>query len=226
MIEVSHLKKSYRGRCVLDLSAFAFYPGKKYALIGSNGSGKSTFLKMLAGALAPDEGTISYSPGAREHLGYMPQQAYSFDFSVLKNILIAFTHTPPNREKAMEVLRLVGMEEFASARGSHLSGGESQRMAFARMLVEPHPLLLLDEPTSAMDLNASDQVERALLAYCSSHSTTLVFATHSLTQAQRVADVLLLMDHSRLCEYGTPDQLIHHPRTQEARDFLRNWTIR
>ena len=93
------------------------------------------------------------------------------------------------------------------------------------LLPEEVPLLLLDEPTSAMDLNASDQVEQELMAYCAAHQTTLIFATHSLAQAQRVADILLLMDHGHLAETGTAQELIHHPQTQEARDFLRNWKV-
>ena len=63
------------------------------------------------------------------------------------------------------------------------------------------------------------------MAYCAAHQTTLIFATHSLAQAQRVADILLLMDHGHLAETGTAQELIHHPQTQEARDFLRNWKV-
>lgn len=225
MIKISRLRKSYNGRCVLNIEDFVFEPGGKYALIGANGSGKSTLLKILAGTLAADSGSIDCPSGLRERLGYMPQKPYIYDFSVLKNILIAFTHSQSDSAAALRALRRVGMEDFAAARGSRLSGGESQRVAFARMLVEPHPLLLLDEPTSAMDLNASDQVEQELLDYCSEQTTTLIFATHSLAQAQRVADTLLLMDHGLLAEYGSAAELIHHPQTQEARDFLRNWKV-
>ena len=226
MIKISQITKSYNGRCVLDIPEFVFEQGGKYALIGANGSGKSTLLKILAATLQPDSGSIEYQPQQlKEQTGYMPQKPYIYDLSVLKNILIAFNHSEPNQEKAISALQRVGMEDFASARGSRLSGGESQRVAFARMLVEPHPLLLLDEPTSAMDLNASDQVEQELMAYCAAHQTTLIFATHSLAQAQRVADILLLMDHGHLAETGTAQELIHHPQTQEARDFLRNWKV-
>ena len=226
MIKISQITKSYNGRCVLDIPEFVFEQGGKYALIGANGSGKSTLLKILAATLQPDSGSIEYQPQQlKEQMGYMPQKPYIYDFSVLKNILIAFNHSEPNQEKAISALQRVGMEDFASARGSRLSGGESQRVAFARMLVEPHPLLLLDEPTSAMDLNASDQVEQELMAYCAAHQTTLIFATHSLAQAQRVADILLLMDHGHLAETGTAQELIHRPQTQEARDFLRNWKV-
>jgi len=225
MIQVNQLKKSYNGRCVLDIPELAFASGQKYALIGANGSGKSTLLKILAGTLQADSGSIEYQQGLQERLGYMPQKPYIYDFSVLKNILIACNHSQPNQELAMAALQRVGMADFAPARGARLSGGESQRVAFARMLVEPHPLLLLDEPTSAMDLNASDQVEQELLAYCAEYQTTLIFATHSLAQAQRVADTLLLLDHGRLAEAGSAQELIHHPQTQEARDFLRNWKV-
>ena len=101
---------------------------------------KRQLLKILAATLQPDSGSIEYQPQQlKAQMGYMPQKPYIYDFSVLKNILIAFNHSEPNQEKAISALQRVGMEDFASARGSRLSGGESQRVAFARMLVEPHP---------------------------------------------------------------------------------------
>ena len=124
MIKISQITKSYNGRCVLDIPEFVFEQGGKYALIGANGSGKSTLLKILAATLQPDSGSIEYQPQQlKEQMGYMPQKPYIYDFSVLKNILIAFNHSEPNQEKAISALQRVGMEDFASARGSRLSGG-------------------------------------------------------------------------------------------------------
>jgi tungstate transport system ATP-binding protein len=225
MITVKNIRKSYHGRCVLDIGSFTFEPGRRYALVGANGSGKSTLLKIIAGTIIADSGKIRYSEQARDTLGYMPQKPYVYDFSVIKNVLMACNQGDAAQNQAYQALQKVGMTDFAAARGSRLSGGESQRVAFARMLVKPHSLLLLDEPTSAMDIAASDLVERELLDYCEKHHTTLIFATHSLAQAQRLADVLVLLHQGNISESGPASQIIHAPQTKEAQDFLQNWRV-
>ena len=222
MIHLEQLRKSYNGRCVLDIDDFTFEEGRRYALIGANGSGKSTLLRIIAGTIKPDSGRLDYRLPPHTTMGYMPQKPYIYDFSVLKNVAIACQGAADAEQRAWTALRKMGMDDFAAARGSRLSGGESQRVAFARMLVTPHPLLLLDEPTSAMDINASSRVEEELLAYCQENQTTLIMATHSLAQAQRIAETLILLDHGLIAETGTAQQLIHNPQTAAARQFLHN----
>lgn len=193
-------------------------------MIGANGSGKSTLIKIIAGTITADKGKIHYHKG-KASMGYMPQKPYIYDFSVIKNVLMACNQEDDAKNQAYQALQKAGMTDFASARGSRLSGGESQRVAFARMLVKPHSLLLLDEPTSAMDIAASNLIERELMEYCQTHNTTLIFATHSLPQAQRLADILLLMHQGKIGESGPADQVIHAPKTKEAQDFLQNWRV-
>lgn len=225
MIELSGIKKSYSRRCVLDVDSFVFEKGLKYALIGANGSGKSTLLRILAETLKPDFGTVVYSGGFHSDTGYMPQQPYSYGFSVLKNVMIAVKSRENAKRDALEALRRVGMEEFADKKGNRLSGGETQRMALARMIAVKRPLLLLDEPTSATDIAANDCIEAALKAYCNEVGATLIFSTHSPAQAQRVADMVVFLDNGRIAEAGTTGQVLLKPSSKAARDFLRHWRI-
>ncbi len=225
MLKISAITKKYAERCVLNIPSFSFEPGQRYALVGANGSGKTTLLRVLAGVIKPDSGMVECDHELKKQIGYMPQKPYIYDFSVAKNIQIACKEKNAQPDLVRQALERVDMLPFAAARGSRLSGGESQRIAFARMLVAPHPLLLLDEPTSAMDIAASEKIEKELLQYCAAHQSVLVFATHSLAQAQRLADVLILLHQGEIVEAGPPEQIIHAPQTEIAAEFLKNWQI-
>ncbi len=225
MIEIRNLQKTYKGRTVLDISSFTFAAGKRYALLGSNGSGKTTLLRILAGILPPNGGEVRFAwekkPG---DVAYMPQKPYAFSYSVLKNVAMAL---PPGAhpQAASRVLEKVGMGDFLLQKGSRLSGGETQRVAFARIMVAPHQVLLLDEPTSATDILGNDLVEAVLNEYLAVQSCTMIFATHSLPQALRLADDALFMENGVIREWGSAEQVLLHPQTPEARRFLHFFTL-
>ena len=141
-LKVHELRKQYDDRVVLDVDDLALESGRCYALVGPNGSGKSTFLKMLAGVEDQTSGFVDVEgdvPRSALSVGYMPQKSYVFGFSVFKNVAMALAGSslPKDeaRERVMRALEEVGMTAFADKRGSGLSGGESQRVALARMLV-------------------------------------------------------------------------------------------
>lgn len=221
MIKLREIKKYYGGRCVLDIAHLDLAAGERCALLGANGSGKSTLLRILAGVLEAEQGTVSIPEALARGRGHMPQRPYSFGFSVLKNVSMA----AEGEEDARKALEAVGMGGMAQAKGGDLSGGEAQRMAFARMIVRDRPLLLLDEPTSAMDIAGSDLVEKALLEYCARTGCTLLFSTHSLAQAQRLARRALLLDEGRVAEDGPVERVLYQPESEQARKFLRFWKL-
>ena len=225
MIMIHDLQKSYQQRTVLQIEELSLPVGKRYALIGPNGAGKSTLLKLLAGVLSAERGKVSLPPDLRQHRGYMPQKPYAFDLSVRKNVQMSLDGLPDAAVLAERALRQVGLWELADARGSRLSGGESQRMALARMIARPRKLLLLDEPTSATDLIGSGQIEEALTSYWKQTGCTLFFATHSLAQAYRLADQVLLLADGKLVESGSVEQVLKAPVSPEGKALLRSWSI-
>lgn len=224
MITISDLQKSYQGRVVLQIPELCIPAGARWALIGPNGAGKSTFLRILAGVLEADKGTVSMPEAMRDGMGYMPQQPYAFGVSVRQNVFMALSGFSDSGKRAEEALRLVGLEELAEARGSGLSGGETQRMALARMIARPRKLLLLDEPASATDISGGRRIEEAVTSYWKSTGCTLLFSTHSLAQAYRLADHVLLFSFGRIVESGPAKQVLTVPSSPEGRDFLRYWT--
>lgn len=220
--EISDLKKYYGNRLVLDIPRLTFAPARRYALIGTNGSGKTTLLRILAGILPPDEGeVIINSPTS----GYMPQKPYAFNYSVLKNVSMAVKNDPQKEKTALAALEKVGLEHMAANRGNSLSGGETQRMAFARILAQENKLILLDEPTAAADIAAEKMLTAALGEHLENTGATLIFSTHTPALALDLADEIIFMEKGRALESGPAKDLMYSPKTAEASQFLAHWRI-
>lgn len=225
MVDLTDVKVTYGGRRVLDIPALTFERGIRYAVIGANGSGKTTLLRIIAGTLRPSSGTVLISADLSANRGYMPQKPYIFSFSVLKNVTLALGRDMPDKA-AVEALRAVGMESFLAAGGRGLSGGEAQRVALARILALPRPLVILDEPTSATDIAGTDLVEEALLKYAKQTGCLLIFATHSPAQAMRLADRVLMLDGGQIVENGPAEEVLHRPKSPQGAAFLRHWELK
>jgi len=225
MIELIGIKKEYSGRCVIDVKTLSFDKGKRYALLGTNGSGKSTLLKILAGTLMPSEGSINSEFSDKKAIGYMPQKPYGFSFSVLRNVMMAIDDCPERKEMAIAAIEAVGMSGLIKADASKLSGGETQRIAFARIISICRDLLILDEPTAAADLPGIDLLEAALLEYCLKNECTVVLATHSPAQAMRLADEVIFLHKGLIVEKGDVKQVLNEPKSEEVRAFLNHWRV-
>ena len=143
-MKIPALQKQYDGRMVLDTPELTLEKGKLYALLGANGSGKSTFARILAGIISSDNHR-RLPENCR--VGYLPQKGYAFRTTVLKNILLG----NGDEKKAQELIRDFSLEDLKRQQARSLSGGEIQRMCLARILMKTYDLLILDEPTSAMD---------------------------------------------------------------------------
>ena len=225
MIRLMDIKKEYSGRCVLDIDKIIFEKGKRYALLGTNGSGKSTLLKILAGIIKPSTGSVISAVSGTKAIGYLPQKPYGFSFSVLRNVMMAIDDCPDRKEIAVKAINTVGMGAFIKADASKLSGGETQRVAFARIISVSRDLLILDEPTAAADLPGIDLLEAALLDYCKANECAVIFATHSPAQAMRLADEVIFLHHGVLTEQGETKKVLNEPESEEARAFLDHWKI-
>lgn len=225
MIELLDVQKRYGARVALDIPALTIEAGECLAIIGPNGSGKSTLLRLLAGVIGADEGVVRSSVFARGEIGYLPQKPYAFDMSVQKNVELVLAGEPDRAKRAQEALERVGLLHLAKARANRLSGGETQRMALARVLAKPRKLLLLDEPTACVDIAAIEQIERAILDYVAQTGCTLVFSSHAPSQAMRLSTRVLALDGGGIGELGKTAQVLHDPQEESTRAFLRNWKI-
>ncbi len=212
-MKISHFSKTYEGRCVLDFPGMELQPERIYAIIGANGSGKSTFAKILAGILRPDKRDRLFSGGS---IGYMPQKNYAFRMSTKANLLL----NGNDMARANALMDAVQICHLANKRADRLSGGETARMALARLMMKQYDLVILDEPTAAMDMETSLLAERVIVEYVKETGCTLMLVTHSLQQARRIADEVLFFHEGRLLEVGTAQQMLTSPEKDETKRFL------
>lgn len=213
-MKINACAKTYGGRTVLRFPGMDLAPGKIYAVAGANGSGKSTFARLVSGAVRPDgSGRVLETPG---RVGYMPQRSYAFRLTVRRNILLSGGE-PERAEALMEAL---GLTHLAGQRAAGLSGGETARMALARVLMVPCQLLILDEPTASMDMESAILAEDLILAYRRETGCAVLLITHDLQQARRLADEALFFYRGRLWEAGPAEGVLFSPEKPETRRFL------
>lgn len=222
-MRVTNLTKTYGGKTVLNLPEVTLEKGKIYALLGANGSGKSTFCRIMAGVLPADgKPDILWPEG---DVAYSPQKNYPFALSVKKNILLPTAGGAEEESRAMALLEQLGLKELADRRADRLSGGETARMALARVMMTDRPVLILDEPTAAMDVEATLLAERAILDYHKAHGGITLVVTHSVRQAQRIADEVLFFANGALVEQGAAEEVLYHPKEEKTRIFLEFSTL-
>ena len=213
-MKILPFSKTYEGRCVLNFPGMELQPGKIYAIIGANGSGKSTFARVLAGVIPADR---RGSPGDYGRLGYMPQKNFAFRMRTVDNILLG----GPDRARADKLMEELGIGHLRKKRADRLSGGETARMALARLMMGTYPLVLLDEPTAAMDMETTSVSENLIRGYVAETGCALILVTHSLQQARRLADEIWYFHKGELKESGPKEALLADPQTEELKQFLQ-----
>ena len=236
MIDVKNLSKSFGDHLVLDDISEHIYPGDKVVIIGPSGSGKSTFLRSLNLLEEPSGGSITFdgveitSPKTdidkvRRQMGMVFQHFNLFpNMTIKKNITLAPVRTglmtqAQADEKAIQLLRRVGLEEKADAYPNQLSGGQKQRIAIVRALAMNPKVMLFDEPTSALDPEMVGEV-LAVMKELAADGMTMVVVTHEMGFAREVGNRILFMDGGKIVEQGSPDAVFNHPQNPRLRDFL------
>ena len=232
MIEVSHISKSFNGKKALDDVSLSVGPCETVCIIGSMGSGKSTLLRCIAGLEFPESGEISIdgrllerkSQDGYNHIGMVFQNFNLFPhFNVLHNLTLAPIKVLGMSEKAAEEqalhqLKKVGLGEKANLYPHELTAGQRQRVAIARCLMMKPRLMLFDEPTSALDPMATAEVMDVMRKL--KKEIPLVIITHKLSLVKEIADHVVFMQNGKICEEGSPAELLTEPRQAETRSFL------
>lgn len=215
-MEIRSLSKTYGGKRVLDIPAIAFEPNTRYAIIGANGSGKSTLARLLAGMIPADPGAAISGGGS---VGYMPQKSLGFRLSVRRNLRLGVRDAQAG-ERCERLAAELGLDALAKRDGGSLSGGETAKLALARVLAGRWDTLILDEPTAAMDVPAALRAEECILRCQRETGCTLILVTHAFGQAERIGQQALFLHEGQLWEHGPAEQLLHHPLRPETQQFL------
>ena len=236
LIQVQDLKKAFGSNQVLDGISTDICQGEVVAIIGPSGSGKSTFLRSLnlleepTGGKILFEGTDITDPKVdinrhRQKIGMVFQQFNLFPhLTILENITLAPVMLKKMtkdqaKEKAMELLKRVGLEEKAEAYPVQLSGGQKQRVAIARALAMNPEIMLFDEPTSALDPEMVGEVLDVMKDLAES-GMTMVIVTHEMGFAREVASRVIFMDQGIIMENGTPEEVFTNPKNERTKLFL------
>ena len=217
-MKIHAFSKTYEGRTVLDFPGTELEPGRICAVIGANGSGKSTFAKILSGVLKPDR--RSQLSDAKS-VGFMPQKNYAFRMTTKANILL----NGPDEARADRLLEAIQLTELSSKRADKLSGGETARMALVRLMMRAYDLVILDEPTAAMDMETTLLSEKLIVEYVRETGCALILVTHSLQQARRIADEVWYFHKGSLLEAGAKEQVLDTPERAETKQFLEFYGV-
>ena len=189
LLNMERVCKTYGDRTLLDHVTFFMKQGDRVGVVGVNGCGKSTFLRLAAGREKPDSGSVSYDPNVR--LGYLPQDpAFDPENTVMEQVEAGLDKTAREvaRYEAVEILTRLGITDTQQKMGS-LSGGQRKRVALAACLVHPADLLLLDEPTNHLDAEMIGWLENYLQRFTGG----ILLVTHDRYFLERVADRTLLL---------------------------------
>ena len=242
MLEVSGLKKSFGAVEVLDGVSFSIEQGETVAVIGPSGSGKSTMLRCLIGLEHADDGDVTiegeplmrggryiHEKQARRVCAKMGMVFQSFNLfphmNALQNVMEALVHElglskREARERAVELLAMVGLEDKLEHFPAQLSGGQQQRVAIARALAMRPKVMLFDEVTSALDPELCGEVLNVIRRLGEAHNLTMLMVTHQMGFAREFADRVCFFHQGRIHEQGSPDELSNNPREERTREFL------
>lgn len=221
-MKVSNLTKVYEKKTVLSVDEFEFTPGKIYAIVGANGSGKSTFLKVISGIIKSDTKgvTLKNLLGGDNKFCYMPQKNYAFKTSTLKNVLLTSKNPKGDTPLAMELMKEMKIDHLAKQQASKLSGGETARMALCRLVMSGAGVVLLDEPTAAMDIESTLMSENLIRKYNTENNATVIMVTHSINQAKRLSHEVIFMKDGQIVEHGPTFDVLNSPKEPATKEFL------
>ena len=238
MIQFEHVSKSYGKTPVLKDLNFTIPDGQFVVLIGPSGCGKTTTMKMINRLLEPDSGTIRIDGQdihsqdkveLRRHIGYVIQQIGLFpNMTVAQNICVVPRLLKYDKKKQEDIvqnlLKMVGMESQAGKYPSELSGGQQQRIGVLRALAASPPIVLMDEPFSALDPLTRESLQDEVKNLQQKLNKTIVFVSHDMSEALKLADIIIFMAAGEIVQMASPEEMLEHPANDLVRTFMGKHT--
>lgn len=237
MISISQLNKSFGDNAAIDNVSLDISDGEHVILLGPSGSGKTTLLRMINGLVTPSSGTILINgqdirkqpqDEMRRQIGYVLQRNSLFPhYSVEENIGVVPNLLKWNkqaiRQRVRELMKKLHLpEKYLSRTPDELSGGEAQRVNIARALATDPPILLMDEPFSALDAITRKSIREEFMQLEEFRKKTIIMVSHDIQEAFELGDTILLLHHGKLVQRGSPSELLYNPANDFVKHFLSN----
>lgn len=236
MIRFDNISKQFKDKKVLDNISFEIEKGKLVAFIGESGCGKTTTLKMINRLIKPSSGKIFINDEdiekkdvitLRRNMGYVIQQTGLFPhMTIRENIEIISKIEKRNPEKiekkTYELMEMVGLDanEYLNRYPTELSGGQQQRVGVARAFATEPEIILMDEPFSALDPITRVGLQDELGDLQSQFKKTIVFVTHDMDEAIKIADMICIMKNGKIIQYDTPENILKNPSSDFVSEFV------
>lgn len=236
MIEFKQVKKTFKTTTVLKEMNLTINKGELVVFIGPSGCGKTTSLKMINRLIEPTEGTIIVNGQdtrkmdpieLRRQMGYVIQQTGLFPHMTIRENIQLIASLEGHAEQDMDartehLLRMVGLDpdQFIDRYPSELSGGQQQRIGFARALMNDPEVILMDEPFSALDPVTRNDLQEELFNLQEEVKKTIVFVTHDMDEAIKLADRICIMRDGEIVQFDTPEQILRNPKDAYVESFI------
>ena len=231
-VTLDTVSKRWGDTLAVDAISFRAEAGQFVVLLGPSGCGKSTTLRMIAGLETVSSGRVELF--GREVTGLPPAarrlsmvfQSYALfpHLNVAENIVFGLkvrrTPKAERRERLARVAKLTGLDALLARKPAQLSGGQRQRVALARAIIAEHPLCLMDEPLSNLDAKLRQEMRNEIRGLQQKLGMTVLYVTHDQVEAMSMADRVLLLDHGRIDQQGSPDELYDAPASLFAAGFI------
>lgn len=236
LIRIEDIIMSFGGKDVLKDINLQIFQGEIFALVGPSGAGKTTLLRILALFERPEKGNLKFNGmetsgivNIRRRMSLLFQTPAIFNRSVFENVAYGLKVRGIDKKiidkKVREALSIVGLCGLENQNAPTLSGGEAQRMAFARAIVYDPEILLLDEPTANLDPANVMKIEDIIKWLREEKKTTILLATHNIPQVQRLADRVGILINGELIEVNTKDAIFKDPKDKRSAAFLKGEMI-
>lgn len=236
LIEFRNVNKIIDGRTILNNLNFTINKGELIVFIGPSGCGKTTTLKMINKLITPTSGQILINGNKietedtiqlRRNMGYVIQQTGLFPHMTIKEnigLIPSIQKVPENKinDKVIELLNLVGLnpDDYMNKYPSELSGGQQQRIGIARALVVNPEVILMDEPFSALDPITRNQLQDEIFNIQQTFRKTIIFVTHDMDEALKLADRICIMNKGSIVQFDTPAEILQNPANDFVKEFV------
>lgn len=237
MIEIKNVSKKLGNRLILDDISLSIESGSLVVLIGSSGCGKTTTLKLINKLITPTSGEIfidgkplskENTIDLRRRIGYVIQNTGLFPHLTIKENIELIPKLKKEKsikdieESTVRLLNMVGLdpETYLNKYPSELSGGQQQRIGVARAFATDAEIILMDEPFSALDPITRTSLQEELFSLHEELKKTIIFVTHDMDEALKIADKICIMKNGKVAQYDTPENILRNPADDFIRDFI------